>query len=84
MPTTTESGPVQTRPRSRCKSWTKHKKSQARWTRSRGPDITYPGTRVEDITKGNFAGGRYYVAPDGRGAAFDSSGAFQYFGVFGQ
>lgn len=45
--------------------------------------LTYPGTRIEDITKGNFAGGKYYIAPDGRGAAFDSSGVFQYFGVFG-
>lgn len=45
--------------------------------------LTSRGTRIEDITKGNFAGGRYYIAPDGRGAAFDSSGVFQYFGVFG-
>ncbi|MFZ2165674.1 MAG: Hint domain-containing protein [Propionibacteriaceae bacterium] len=44
--------------------------------------LTAPGTSIKDITQGNFAGGRYYVAPDGRGAAFDSSGAFQYFGVF--
>jgi hypothetical protein len=45
--------------------------------------LTYPGTRIEDITKGNFVGGKYFIAPDGRGAAFDSSGVFQYFGVFG-
>jgi RHS repeat-associated protein len=41
-----------------------------------------PGTTIKPITQGNFQGGRYYIAPDGRGAAFDSSGAFQYFGVF--
>jgi len=44
--------------------------------------LTFPGTRVSNIQMGNFAGGRYYIAPDGRGAAFDSSGVFQYFGVF--
>jgi hypothetical protein len=44
--------------------------------------LTAPGTRTEPITKGNFAGGRYYIAPDGRGAAFDPSGVFQYFGVY--
>jgi len=44
--------------------------------------LTSAGTRAVDIVKGNFAGGRYYIAPDGRGAAFDSSGVFQYFGVF--
>ncbi len=44
--------------------------------------LTYPGARIAPISKGNFAGGRYYIAPDGRGAAFDSSGTFQYFGTF--
>lgn len=44
--------------------------------------LTAPGTSIRDITQGNFPGGKYYIAPDGRGAAFDSSGAFQYFGVF--
>jgi Pretoxin HINT domain len=44
--------------------------------------LTAPGTSIRDITQGNFAGGKYYIAPDGRGAAFDSAGAFQYFGVF--
>lgn len=46
--------------------------------------LTHPAVRVEDITKGNFTGGKYYIVPDGRGAAFDSSGTFQYFGVFTQ
>ncbi len=44
--------------------------------------LTSPGTVTRGISGGNFAGGRYYIAPDGRGAAFDADGAFQYFGVF--
>ncbi len=44
--------------------------------------LTDPGTVIRDIAGGNFKGGKYYIAPDGRGAAFDSSGVFQYFGVF--
>jgi len=44
--------------------------------------LTDPGTRTEPITAGNFKGGTYFIAPDGRGASFDPSGEFQYFGVF--
>ena len=44
--------------------------------------LTNPGTRAVPITQGNFQGGRYYIAPDGRGAAFDANGVFQYFGAF--
>jgi RHS repeat-associated protein len=36
VPTATETGPVQDRPRRRCKSRTKHKNSHTRWTRPRG------------------------------------------------
>ena len=35
--------------------------------------LTSPGTRVEPITGGQFVGGQYFIAPDGRGAAFDRS-----------
>lgn len=44
--------------------------------------LTTPGTVTRAITGGNFSGGRYYTAPDGRGAAFDADGVFHYFGVF--
>ncbi len=44
--------------------------------------LTDPGTLSREISGGNFKGGRYYIAPDGRGAAFDREGTFQYFGVF--
>ncbi len=44
--------------------------------------LTNPGTVSRGITGGEFTGGRYYIAPDGRGAAFDTGGQFQYFGVF--
>ncbi len=44
--------------------------------------LTDPGTVIKSITGGKFAGGRYYITPDGRGAAFDAGGVFQYFGVF--
>lgn len=44
--------------------------------------LTTPGTVTRAITGGNFSGGRYCIAPDGRGAAFDADGVFQYFGVF--
>lgn len=44
--------------------------------------LTTPGTVTTAITGGKFVGGRYYIAPDGRGAAFDADGVFQYFGVF--
>jgi hypothetical protein len=40
-----------------------------------------PGTVTRPITSGNFTGGTYFVAPDGRGAAFDALGQFQYFGI---
>lgn len=46
--------------------------------------LTHPGTVTREISGGNFSGGRYYIAPDGRGAAFDENGVFQYFGVFKQ
>ena len=44
--------------------------------------LTNPNTITRGINGGNFAGGKYYIAPDGRGAAFDANGTFQYFGVF--
>ena len=44
--------------------------------------LTSAGTRTAPITGGRFAGGSYYIAPDGRGAAFDASGVFRCFGVF--
>jgi len=44
--------------------------------------LTAPGTRVEPVTSGNFAGGTRYIASDGRGATFSASGQFEYFGVY--
>lgn len=44
--------------------------------------LSDPATREEPITRGNFAGGTRYIAPDGRGATFDSFGKFRYFGVY--
>jgi RHS repeat-associated protein len=44
--------------------------------------LTNPKTIIRPITGGQFRGGRYYITPDGRGAAFDSRGVFQYFGTF--
>lgn len=43
--------------------------------------LTAPGTRVVNVTSGNFAGGVRYVRPDGVGVTFDSAGRLQYFGV---
>jgi hypothetical protein len=31
---------------------------------------------------GQFKGGTYCIAPDGREPAYDANGVFQYFGVF--
>lgn len=50
--------------------------------RTLGEIVTNPGTREVPITAGKFKGGHYYVSPDGRGAAYDTSGNFQYFGEF--
>lgn len=36
MPTTIETGPVRSRPRTGCMAWIKHKKSHPRWTNCRG------------------------------------------------
>lgn len=44
--------------------------------------VTDPRAREVPITAGKFNGGHYYITPDGRGAAFDASGNFQYFGEF--
>jgi hypothetical protein len=44
--------------------------------------LTAPGSRVDDVASGNFAGGFRVIAPDGRGATFDSAGKFQYFGEY--
>jgi hypothetical protein len=41
--------------------------------------LTAPGSRVEEVTSGNFAGGFRVIAPDGRGATFDSMHKFRYF-----
>lgn len=38
MPTTTESGPVRTRPRCHVRNWTRRRSSHARWTSCRGLD----------------------------------------------
>ena len=42
--------------------------------------LTNPGTTVETMTGGRFAGGLKFVSPDGIGAVFSSDGTFQYFG----
>jgi len=44
--------------------------------------ITSPSVKIVDITAGQFQGGKYFILPDSRGAAFDSNGTFQYFGKF--
>lgn len=44
--------------------------------------LTAPGSRLQLITTGNFAGGFRYIRPDGRGATFDPAGNFKYFGVY--
>lgn len=44
--------------------------------------LTGPGTIIRPLTGGNFTGGSYYIAADGRGAVFEANGVFQYFGVF--
>lgn len=41
-----------------------------------------PDSQKVDVTSGNFAGGVRYIAPDGRGATFDSSGQFRYVGNY--
>jgi hypothetical protein len=43
--------------------------------------LTAPGTRTATIQAGSFKGGKYFIAPDGRLAAYDKNGVFQYFGV---
>src|ERR1700684_705450 len=43
--------------------------------------LTNPDTVIRGISKGNFAGGQYFVGPNGIGAAFDAGGVFQYFGA---
>jgi hypothetical protein len=45
--------------------------------------LTNPGTRVSQITSGNFAGGLRFISPTYAGASFDSNGVFQYFGYYG-
>ncbi len=44
--------------------------------------LTAPGSRVDEVTSGNFSGGFRIVSPDGRGATFDSRNRFQYFGEY--
>lgn len=44
--------------------------------------LTHPGTKEIAITSGHFKGGRRFIAPSGRGATFDASGEFQYFGEY--
>lgn len=39
-----------------------------------------PGTVVNTMQGGNFAGGPVYISPDGIGAVFSPDGIFQYFG----
>lgn len=50
MPATIESGPVRTRVRRTCKSWSRHMNSPARWSSRRGPDsaISTPGANFDD------------------------------------
>ncbi len=42
--------------------------------------LTNPGTVVNTMQRGNFAGGAVYISPDGIGAVFSPDGIFQYFG----
>lgn len=44
--------------------------------------VTNPETREVPIAGGKFKGGHYYVAPDGRGVAYDAAGNLKYFGEF--
>lgn len=41
-----------------------------------------PGTVEVPITRGKFPGGKYYIAPDGRGLAYDKNGVLQYWGNY--
>lgn len=43
--------------------------------------LTAPGTRIENVTSGNFKGGVRYIRSDGTGATFDASGNLRYFGT---
>ncbi|HEX6447747.1 MAG TPA: hypothetical protein VF053_21800 [Streptosporangiales bacterium] len=47
-----------------------------------GQIMTNPRTREVPIVGGKFKGGYYYIAPDGRGVAYDAAGNLQYFGEF--
>jgi hypothetical protein len=47
-----------------------------------GQILTNPQTREVAIVGGKFKGGYYYIAPDGRGVAYDAAGNLQYFGEF--
>lgn len=40
------------------------------------------GTKEVPCTSGKNAGGYYYIAPDGRGVAYNAKGEIVYFGVF--
>lgn len=43
----------------------------------------HPGTVARSVARAvPSQEGRYYIAADGRGAAFDAKRMFQYFGVF--
>jgi uncharacterized protein RhaS with RHS repeats len=44
--------------------------------------LTNPGTARSTVTTGNFSGGLRFINPDGIGATFDSTGTFQYFGIY--
>ncbi len=44
--------------------------------------LTDPRTRVEVNQSGNFAGGRTFIDPIGRGARYDADGVFQFFGAY--
>ncbi len=65
---------------------------QGRNLNSTGQDLledilTNPGTKVEQVNSGNFAGGVRFIMPGkdggrGYGATFDSNGVFQYFGRY--
>jgi RHS repeat-associated protein len=41
-----------------------------------------PETARSTVTSGNFKGGTRFIDPSGRGATFDGSGNFQYFGEY--
>lgn len=44
--------------------------------------LSNPATKEGVMQRGNFAGGKIFIAPDGIGAVFDKNGVLQYFERF--